>query len=73
MRMGYCQKYLYKSKMFRKRVIFADQCKFNVYKSFGCSYVWKKPKNSFQQTSIKTTVNMEMVVFLYGDVSRTKV
>ena len=56
MRMSYCQKYLYKSDAFWKRVIISDECKFNLYNSDGCSYVWRKPKNNYEITLINVTV-----------------
>ena len=67
MRMSYCQKYLFKSDAFWERVIFSDECKFNLYNSDGCFYVWRKPKNSFEQASIKPTVKYgNGGVFVWG-------
>ena len=67
MRMSYCQKYLYKSDAFWERVIFSDECKLKLYNSDAWSYLWRKPKNNNEITSINATVKYgNGGVFVWG-------
>jgi transposase len=51
-----CHRWLFNSDSFWESVIFSDECKFNLYNSDGCSYVWREPHKKLDSKYVETTV-----------------
>ena len=51
-----CKKWIYESEEYWHNVIFSDECKFNLYNSDGCSYVWRKVNKRLNYRYVEPTV-----------------
>ncbi|GFV16642.1 transposable element Tcb1 transposase [Trichonephila clavipes] len=45
-----------KTDNFWKKVIFSDECKFNIFGSDGCRTVWRKPNTTLDSKNLRPTV-----------------
>ena len=54
-----CKKWVYESDEYWHNVIFSDECKFNLYNSNECYYVWIKVNQRLNYRYIESTVKYE--------------
>ena len=56
MRKNICSQWILEPDYFWENIIFSDECKFNLYNSDGCSYVWRESNKRFDSKYIQPTV-----------------
>lgn len=55
-RLKFAREYQSKDLSFWKTVLFADESKFNLFRSDGRSYVWRKPNEELRERNLRPTV-----------------
>ena len=48
--------WIFKPDAYLKKVIFSDECKFNLYNSDECLHVWREPDEQLDSRYVDTTV-----------------